>query len=335
MKLYKYLLSAVLAALVLLPGCKKDEKDTIKYMSGRLSLTFPAYVEPGFTKTFCIDTLMTVSRPDGGTVGYYFKDPDTGERDTLVAVDGTVLHKYYTVTVPDKLMSLSLGLYTFTPEEDNYYDPSVSVLFTIVRPGLSGDGSITNFEAGSSPRFTDARDGKEYYTVEAGGRTWMRQNLAWEGAGVPYGECDAMTDVFGRYYTWEEAQTACPAGWRLPADSDWTALESGSEAGKDIPGLAGKLMGDTYFNEIKMWEYCRGVTVSDALGFTVMPLGYASIDEDGSANFNGLFSYAVFWTSESSGDLGVCRYIYQDQDIVFRGRMSRTEFAASVRCVKE
>jgi len=30
----------------------------------------------------------------------------------------------------------------------------------------------------------------------------------------------------------------------------------------------------------------------------------------------------------------VCRYIYQDKDIVYRGRLSKTDFGASVRCVK-
>jgi uncharacterized protein (TIGR02145 family) len=142
-----------------------------------------------------------------------------------------------------------------------------------------------------------------------------------------------MTDVFGRYYTWEEAQTACPAGWRLPTDADFTALQANAQASSDIPGLAGKLMGDLYFNGTKMWEYWREVKITDELRFSAMPVGYGT-GTGKSFSFQGEFDYAVFWTSDEEEDLGVCRYIYQNKDIVFRGRMSKTEFVAPVRCVR-
>ena len=30
---------------------------------------------------------------------------------------------------------------------------------------------------------------------------------------------------YGNFYTWEEARTLCPEGWRLPTDEDWKNLE--------------------------------------------------------------------------------------------------------------
>ena len=48
-----------------------------------------------------IDTLMTVTRPDGGTVGYYFYNEDTNVRDTLVTADGRIRNHHYTITVPE------------------------------------------------------------------------------------------------------------------------------------------------------------------------------------------------------------------------------------------
>lgn len=333
MKLYKWLVPAVLMAVSVLAGCKKNDETEYEYLKGKLSLSMPAYVLPGYTKTFMIDTLMTMSRPDGGTVGYYFTDPDTGKSDTLVLASGVIDHHYFTVTVPDKLATQSLRLVAFVGDDSNYYSSTVSAPYTIVRPGVSSDSSISRFQVTAS-RTTDTRDSKVYYTTEAGGHVWMRQNLAWEGAGKPYQLCNAMTDVFGRYYTWEEAQTACPDGWRLPADADWTALAEGAEAGKDIAGLAGQVMADLYFNETKMWEYWREVKITDGLRISAMPTGYATV-AGGDYTFDSLYKYAAFWTSDESGGLGVCRYIYHDKDIVYRGRMSKTDFAAMVRCVKE
>jgi uncharacterized protein (TIGR02145 family) len=333
MKLYKWLVPAVLIAGCVLLGCKKEEEASYEYMTGKLSLALPPFVEPGFSKSFMIDTMMTMTRPDGGTVGYYFTDPDTGKNDTLVRANGVIDHHYFTMTAPDKVTTQTLRLVAFVDEDAKYYSSSASAPFTIVRPGVTPNSSITHFEY-TSTRMVDPRDERDYYTAVAGGREWMRQNLAWEGAGKPYRLCEAMNDVFGRYYTWEEAQTACPDGWQLPSDADWTALAEGAEAGKDIAGLAGQVMADLYFNETKMWEYWREVKITDGLRLSVMPTGYAIVaGED--YTFDSLYKYAAFWTSDESDGLGVCRYIYHDKDIVYRGRMSKTDFAATVRCVKK
>ena len=42
-----------------------------------------------------------------------------------------------------------------------------------------------------------------------------------------YGDDDleADYDKHGNLYTWEEANTLCPDGWRLPTDEDWKNLE--------------------------------------------------------------------------------------------------------------
>ena len=334
MKLIRwFVLTALLAGILSVQGCKKDDTTQYYYLDGSLSLSIPPFVEPGFTKTFTIDTLMTMTRDDGGTVGYYFRDSGTGVNDTLVTADGIIRHHDFTVTAPAEAVTNTVTLTAFPPADSKYYTSSTSTSYSVVRPGLDGNGSITNFDT-SSERFTDVRDGKEYYIVDTDKLTWMRQNLAWEGAGREYLDCTALNDLFGRYYTWEEAQTACPEGWRLPSDADWTALEPSAEAGKDIPGLAGKVMGDLYFNGAKMWEYWREVKITDQLGLTAMPVGYATV-ADGEFSFDGLYSYAAFWTSDESEGLGVCRYVFHKKDIVYRGRMSKTEFAAPVRCVRD
>lgn len=333
MKLFRCLLPvALVLAGALSQGCKKETDPEYSSLTGALSLSMPAYVEPGYTKTFMIDTLMNVSRSDGGTVGYRFYDSYTGKYDTLVTASGQILKHHYTFTAGEKLDSHNLSLTAFVPDGVYYYSTSAYCTYTIVKPGVTPDSSITGFDV-SMFSLTDPRDNKSYYIIKAGDRDWMRQNLAWEGAGRPFQLCSAMTDVFGRYYTWEEAQTACPPGWHLPSDADWTALKEGATAGRDIPALAGEVMGDLYFNGTKMWEYWRDVKITDKHKLSMIPVGYATV-ADKDYDFQGIYSYAAFWTSDESDGMGVCRYIYQDKDIVYRGRASKTDFAASVRCVR-
>ena len=336
MKLSRWLLPAALVALMATAaGCKKEETKEYKSLSGDLSLELPAFVQVGYTKTFMIDTLMTLSCPDGHSIGYYFTDPVTSARDALVTADGVIKKHHYTFTATDKLEDQKLMLTAFIPVSTGYSGQTANATFTIVRSGLDGNGSITGFDAAASAgTVKDARDGREYSYTNIGDLLWLRQNLAWAGAGRPFWDCAAMSDIFGRYYTWEEAQTACPAGWRLPTDAEWTGLKEGAEAGKDIYGLAGQLMADLYFNGDRLWEYWREVKITDALGFSAIPAGYAGVG-GGVSDFKGTYSYAAFWTANEEGDLAICRYFQESRDIVYRGKMSKTGFACPVRCVKE
>ena len=334
MKLNNILLPALLvAALAILPGCKKENTET-KTLSGYLSVELPPYMGGGETKTFMIDTLMTLICPDGETIGYYFRDETTQSNDTLVTADGKILKHYYTYTAPSTKGDAKLTLAGVMGKDSKYSGFSTSYTTTVVFPGLSGSGSITGFDKEGSWTYRDFRDGRTYYCSIIGDLFWMRQNLAWDEAGVPFEGCGVMTDVFGRYYTWEEAQTACPNGWRLPTDAEVVALQENAAASKDIPGLAGKLMADLYFNDTRRGESWRDVKITDELCFSAIPVGYG-LGAEGSYDFQGDFKYAVFWTSDEEDGYGICRYIYQNKDIVYRGRMSKTDFVAPVRCVME
>ena len=93
--------------------------------------------------------------------------------------------------------------------------------------------------------FTDERDGKTYQTVVVNGKTWMNQNLAYlledeSGFTCEHPLIGVKVDCekefyidssycngsmakacknYGRFYTWEQAKKACPAGFHLP-DTD-------------------------------------------------------------------------------------------------------------------
>lgn len=338
MKFWK--ISFLLASTAVMAlSCKKDDGNVnVKYMKGSIKLDVPAFVLPGYSQTFPLDDLMTVTRDDGGEVGYYVTDPFTEDKDTLRTSEGQVLKDEYVLTIADKA---DLGDFTLTVTSygGGYVGRTGTADFTVVRTGLNGESSLTGFDIQPSDlTFCDPRDGRSYYYTILDDTRWMRQNLAWEGAGQPCSNSDAMSDIFGRYYTWEEAQTACPEGWRLPSDEDWAKLAElyaeGGEPGTDFTGLAGDLMENVYFNGTRMWEYWSEVDVTNAARLSVLPVGYAEI-EDGEYEFSPLYEYAAFWTSDENNGSGVFRYIVERYDIVYYGEMSKTDVAFPVRCVSD
>jgi len=114
--------------------------------------------------------------------------------------------------------------------------------------------------------FTDSRDNKQYSTVTIGNLTWMAQNLnfdtdeSWclrEGKN-PTAASNANCEKFGRLYSWEAAQHACPAEWRLPEARDWDNMVS--TVGGEYPGM--RLKSRTDWNG------------TDEFGFSALPGGW-------------------------------------------------------------
>ena len=251
-KTHLVLAAAIAAAAIV--SCKKDDSTaSLPYLDGTLSLDFdpslPAYILADDHTEYTI-TPKGASHPEGLGIGYQWRvtpsDNDSytvskeedGEGDGVFTYDFAEYNK-------DTLRTLTVSCEAFA---EGYSSLSASYYVTVVAPWSEGKGSIQRAgytEGGTTVLY----DGVEYLTYEApDSRTWMKQNLAYDGSGTekvgaPYQDAEAMSQVFGRFYTWDEAtggissndgttvQGICPDGWHIPSDNEWTDLAEATMAG--------------------------------------------------------------------------------------------------------
>ena len=332
------ILSAFLVLPVFSHSCEEKE-ETKEYMNGSVTVVhnMPAYVQPGEKYTF---TPSGVTAPDGSNVGYYFSLPIGSKLDTLK--NGATSFVY---EVPDSLGSFSITCCAYSIESSSKYYVTSSTMSFMVVSDDPDHGSITNVSHDDSD-YPVYIDGRQYYAGEVGDLAWLRSNLCVvrrdekgnEVFGHSFQGSSAMQNIFGAYYTWEEAQTACPAGWHLPSDAEWVKLLKAVGAPMDLepmqpsPSGAGKLMVKARFNGDYMWDYYRGVNITNE-ALSAIPTGYATVT-DGVFLFKGVFDYAMFWTSDEYEGKGVYRYIHKEHDDVYVNVADKQSFALSVRCIK-
>jgi uncharacterized protein (TIGR02145 family) len=147
-----------------------------------------------------------------------------------------------------------------------------------------------------------------YKTVQIGTQCWMAENLRtsnyrdgtpiphvtqnsqWgnltTGAWVHY-ENQAVNDTrYGKLYNWyvvADLRNACPVGWHVPSDAEWTNLSS--YVGRD-PGY--KIKSTTDWSSI-----AKG---SNSSGFSGLPGGY----RDPAGTYYDIGKFASFWSSTES-----------------------------------
>ena len=149
--------------------------------------------------------------------------------------------------------------------------------------------------AQSTGAFTDSRDGQTYKTMSFKNAltgttvTWMAQNLNYKVEGsYAYDDNESNRKKLGLLYTWKPAKKACPSGWHLPTDSEWSLLVS-QFGGTDKAGETLK--------SVKGWTEDGNGTNSS--GFNALPGGQRK--PDGSYMLLGALGY--FWTSSSTNSI--------------------------------
>ena len=196
------------------------------------------------------------------------------------------------------------GSETQTREIKVYKDRATTVIF---------EKKKENFTSAAGT-FTDSRDYKIYKSVRIGNQVWMAENL---GYVIPGSYVNEKGD---RFYTWEAAMKACPAGWHLPSDKEWDILVN-HFGGEDKAGAALKSKTGWY----------SGGNGTNSSGFTGLPAGYRG----NGGTFNDIGKNGYFWSSTEKDDsVAWIRILYYFNSKVNRYGSFEVN-AYSCRCVRD
>lgn len=245
-------LAASLAAAAII-SCKKDNNTTsLPYLNGSLSMDFdpalPSYIMANDNTEYTM-TPKGAEHPEGLGIGYQWRvSPSENNsyevtKDENEEGDGAFTYNFAEYN-KDTLRTITVTCEAFA---DGYTSLSASYSVTVVNYGEKGSIQRAGYNFSGS-NVSDA-DGNEYLVYEApDGKTWMKQNLAYsdkagqDAIGAPYLDAEAMSQVFGRFYTWSEAtggtaaseggiiRGICPEGWHIPSDDEWTDLAEATMA---------------------------------------------------------------------------------------------------------
>jgi len=249
----------------------------------------------------------------GGIVGYNGKDGELAIPDSIwnepVTFIGENAFGYKNITKIIIGKNVKVHRNAFGNKSPEFYDNNHGIARTYIYYGDYGE----IWYAANKVAFTDARDGKKYIAVKIGSQTWMAENLNYEASGSKcYENKPANCSKYGRLYNWSTARNACPRGWHLPSDAEWTALENavGSEAGKKLKSKSG-------------WNG------TDEFGFSALP--------GGTGFYSVHAGYLGYWWSATEcyiSDSAWERRMYYDRSSVERICDGKSHLH-SVRCLQD
>jgi uncharacterized protein (TIGR02145 family) len=172
--------------------------------------------------------------------------------------------------------------------------------------------------------FKDARDGRIYQWVKIGKKTWMAENLkfnATQGSWA-FNSDTANVALHGRLYTWTAATTACPKGWVLPTDNDWT-LAIAKLGGTEVAGGKFQEMDSLYWNANPNLP-ATAKTISSLLGGVM----------HGDNTFTGESVWGGLWSATLVADVPN-NYLFARGDKSIGKSSNDKSSAFGVRCVKK
>ncbi|MCX6225350.1 MAG: PKD domain-containing protein [Bacteroidia bacterium] len=186
-------------------------------------------------------------------------------------------------------------------------------------------------------------DGKNYSSVKIGDQVWMAENLAYlpavslssagsvaekhyyvygyEGSSVPDAKASASYDTYGALYNWEAARWACPGGWHLPSDAEWTTLTDflGSPAG-----------GKMKESGTERWSDPNTGATNES-GLAARPGGFRKK----SGGFSSLGDFTAYWSASlDASSYPWYRYLVSESDVIESDHRDYKDQGFSVRCVR-
>jgi len=167
----------------------------------------------------------------------------------------------------------------------------------------------------------------------------------YDGTDVDAAKATSNYNTYGVLYNWTAAVHACPSGWHLPTDDEWTQMENyladngcnydgttGGAHDKIAKSLAGS-NGWTSSSNVGVVGNTDYPAYRNKSGFTALPGGYRNSDE----LFNSIDILGAWWSNSEDED--VISYAW-GRDVgchgnnMYRGTYSKG-LGYSVRCVKD
>ena len=170
----------------------------------------------------------------------------------------------------------------------------------------------------------DKRDNQVYRTLVISNHVWTAQNMNFEteddslAKSWCYDDKPENCQKYGRLYNWEAAKKACPDGWRIPTDEEWSALRNAVKSAYGVSDANAPL------RAVGVWE--DNISATNASGFSALPAGYRA--KTGQCDGEGTKAY--FWGESSMLYYG---WILSKQYELDKESLIRGYFAYSVRCI--
>ena len=203
----------------------------------------------------------------------------------------------------------------------------VAVVVAVMFTGCDGNSGVDPDNPNNPNNPNNGGGGNYTYTgrtARIGSQTWMAENLnrATTNSKCYENSADSCAK-YGRLYLWDDAKNACPSGWHLPSDDEWTMLTD-YVGGESTAG--GKLRSTSgWYSQ----DYFDG-NGTDDYGFSALPGGVG--DSVGSFGSSSIFGY--WWSAtEVDANWALDRYMHFNGDNAYRG-VNRKTSLFSVRCVQ-
>ncbi len=208
--------------------------------------------------------------------------------------------------------------------------------------------------------FTDSRDNNDYLTVQIGNQCWMRENLAYlpsvspssngslslsyyyvygyEGTSVTEAIATSNYQTYGVLYNWPASSTACPEGWHLPSDAEWTVLTDYVSSqpeylcNSNTDFIAKAFAANAFWNSsANVCAVGNDQNTNNATNFAVLPGGYRNYN----GNFYDIGHYGTFWGStQNSSGADWYRYLSSGNAVVSRIYDGK-DYGFSMRCLRD
>ena len=297
---------------------------------------------------------------DRGFLYSFTEVPDVTNHDGIIQAGsglGIFTAALESMAVHEKIY---VRAYAYNRCSSCYGDLTVSYGSVLIKPE-------TEINYGS---FIDARNNREYKTIQIGSQVWMAENLAYLPDDASFikqiskknfafggvyvydymgsSVAEAMeTDNYKKYgclYNWEYANTLCPEGWKLPSDEDWKTLEAflgmppeqldllslTERSGGDVGSHLKSSSSDDWY-----WEVVSDVLVGDnSSGFNAIAGGQLYPSNFDWNRFSWLGQDAIFWTSSSDGQDYIARDLKYASVGIARW-LTDKDRGFSVRCVRD